>query len=140
MPDEVTTNGLSVDEAKTKKFVDLVKGGEAPKDAAKEVGMSLRRLRETGVLATACRELLGRVESEKLLDKKTAEMITRARLLELMMQDDDLKVALGAAKAVVESHRPGMAVQINNNLITDPGVVESLKSLQIDVEAQEVEE
>ena len=134
---EVTTKGLTVNEAKAKKFVELVEGGEEPKKAAKEVGMTLKALKRSGMLARACRELLERVEEEKLLEKKTRETIARARLLELAMQDEDLKVALGAVKTELEVGKPSVAIQFNQNLVSDPGVIESLKSLQLEIEEDE---
>jgi len=133
MPEEVTTNGLTVSEAKTKRFVDLVSEGVEPKEAAEAVGMTLDRLRKTGALSRAVRELLERVAQDKLTDRKNAETLARARLVELMMQDEDHKVALGAAR-VLHGTGPQLAVQINNNLRTDPEVVESLKSLGLEVD------
>lgn len=130
--------GLTVAEARTAKFMTLVESGEDPKVAAKEVGVTLASLRATGTLAKACKQLLERVEQEKLLDKKTYEMIARGRALELMMQDENLQVALGAVKVAI-GQGPGVAIQINNGLKTDPDVVAALKSLQLDVEGEEQE-
>jgi hypothetical protein len=49
------------------------------------------------------------------------------------MQEEDPKVSLGAAKLLIGSG-PQVAVQINQSLRTDPDVVESLKTLQLEVE------
>lgn len=129
---EITTSGKTVGEARTKKFIDLVKDGADPKDAAKEAGVSLESLKRKGVLAKAARELLSRVQEEKLLDKKTYEMVARARSMELMLQDEDLKVSLGAVRVALGTG-PQVAVQINNNLRSDPEVIESLKSLGLEI-------
>lgn len=132
---EVSDKGLTVSEARTKKFIDLVAEGAEPQEAARETGMSLLTLRRSGVLAKAAHELLERVKAEKLLDKKTYEAIARAKNLELMLQDENLKVALGAVKVALSG--PQVAVQINNNLRTSPEVIESLKSLGLEMEEEE---
>ncbi len=136
--DLTITDGLTVTENRTQKFIDLVKGGEKPAAAAEELGLSLATLRKKGVLAKACRELLDRTAEEKLLDKAKLDQLAKGRALELAMQDEDLKVALGATKALI-GNAPQVAVQINNNLRTDPAVVESLRSLQLEVEGEDGE-
>jgi hypothetical protein len=133
MGDEIIEGGRTVGEAKAETFIADVKDGKDPKEAAKAVGMTLATLRKTGALARAARQLLERVEQEKLLDKKTFESIARARALELMLQDEDLKVSLGAVRVALGTG-PQLAVQINNNLRTDPEVIESLKTLQLEVD------
>lgn len=133
MPNEVSDKGLTVGEAKTKKFIDLVADGTPPSEAAKETGVSLASLRKRGVLGQAALELVARANADKLLDKKTYESVARARSLELMMQDEDLKVALGAVRVALGTG-PQVAVQINNNLRTDPEVLESLKSLGLEID------
>lgn len=136
MTDEVSGEGLTVVEAKAKSFMELVDNGEDPKKAADKVGTTLRELKRSGALASVCKELVKRAQDSKLLDKKVRENVAKARLVELMVQDEDLKVALGAVKTELEVGRPFAAVQINNNLITDPAVIESLKTLQLEVEGE----
>ena len=110
----------------------LEKGGTV-EEAAEAAGLTLTALRQTGKLAKSIEELLQRAD----LDDRVRKRLGKARLVELSMQDDDLKVALGAAKVISGEGVPGMAVQINNNLVTDPDVVEALKTLRIEVEGQE---
>jgi len=132
---ELITTGETVLEHKAKKFLDLIKGGKEPGEAAKEIGSTLGELRRAGALARACREVIQRAEEEKLLDTEVRKKLRKARLTELMMQDEDLKVALGAIKADQVEHGVGgpmVAVQVNLN--RDERVVKALKSLQIEVE------
>ena len=137
----ITETGLTVGESRAKRFTDLVEAGMVVKKAAKTAGMTLQALKEAGTLAESCRNLLARTEADRLLEKKTRESVARARLLELMMQDTDLKVALGAAKAELDSGRgPGVAIQINNTLRYDPEVIKSLQTLQLEVEKDEADE
>jgi hypothetical protein len=132
--DEIITTGLTVPQAK-KVFVVLEKGG-TPEQAAEAAGMSLAALRHAGALVSVIRGLLDRAD----MDDKIRKKVGRARLVELAMQDEDLKVALGAAKVISGEGVPGTAIQINTNLVTDPGVLESLKSLQLEVEGNEENE
>lgn len=133
---DVSDQGMTVREKKTKKFIDLVSEGAEPKKAAEDCGLTIAQLRKSGVMAKAATELLARVQAEKLLDKKTYEAVARARNLELMLQDENIKVALGAVRVALGG--PNVAVQINNNnLRTSPEVVESLKSLGLELDEEE---
>ncbi|HPO87349.1 MAG TPA: hypothetical protein PLN86_16025 [Candidatus Hydrogenedentes bacterium] len=130
-------DGKTVLEHKAEKFVELVKRGASPAEAAKEIGATLAELRRAGTLAKACREAIQRAEEEKLLDAEVRKKLRKARLLELMMQDEDKRVAIAAIKADQVEHsvgNPAVAVQLN--VIRDQKVVEMLKSLQIEVEGE----
>lgn len=126
--------GRTVREVKVEKFSKALVAGKSKAEAAREAGLSLESLRNDGTLAKVARDLLARVEAEKLLKKDTMESLAKARALELLLQDEDLKVSLGAARVILGSG-PQVAVQINNNnLRTDPDVLESLKTLGIELE------
>ena len=129
----------TVPEMKARKFLDLVKSGKEPKEAAKEIGTTLAALRKSGALAKACREMIQRADEEKLLDKTVREKLVKARLTELMMQDDNIKVALGAAKAIQNElgvGTPLVGVQVNAP-VKDIRVATMLKSLQLEVDGGE---
>lgn len=139
MSEEIeVSKGKTVRAAKVEKFTKALVAGKTQKEAAREAGITLAHLRRDGTLARAARELLARVEQDKLLKKETIESVARARALELMLQDEDLKVSLGAVRAVL-NNGPQVAVQINNNLKTDPEVLESLKTLGIEMEDEDGE-
>lgn len=126
------SKGLTVGQAKTIKTV-LSKGGTVD-EAADKVGMTLRELRQVGKLAETIRALLERAD----LDERVRRKLGKARLVELAMQDIDLKVALGAAKVISGEGIPAVALQFNQqNLVTDPEVLESLKNLKIEMEGED---
>jgi hypothetical protein len=130
MSENEVQKGLTVKQTQAVKKA-LEKGG-TPEDAAHAAGITLTQLRQQGKLAATIKALLDRAD----LDDKTRRQVGKARLTELALQDDDLKVALGAAKVISGEGVPGVALQINQNLVTDPDVLDSLKSLQIDVEGE----
>lgn len=137
MSERDNTKGKTVQDAKVEKFTKALVSGKSKDEAAKDAGISLYKLRKGGSLAKVARDLLARVQEDNLLKKETLESIARARALELLMQDEDLKVSLGAARVILGSG-PQVAVQINNNhLKTDPEVLASLKSLGLEMEGEE---
>jgi hypothetical protein len=131
MKDEEVQKGLTVSQAK--KVSKVLEAGGTVEEAAHAVGITLTQLRQQGKLAATIKALLERAD----LDDKTRRQVGKARLTELALQDADLKVALGAAKVISGEGVPGVAIQFNQNLVTDPDVLESLKSLQIEIEGQE---
>ena len=131
MSDEIQNKGLTVPQAKSVKKV--LEAGGTVEEAAQAAGLTLSELRQTGTLATTIKALLDRAD----LDDKTRRQVGKARLTELALQDEDLKVALGAAKVISGEGTPGVAVQINQNLLADPEVRESLRSLQIEIQGEE---
>jgi uncharacterized protein with gpF-like domain len=138
MPDEIES-GPTVQEAAAKKFMDLVESGVPQTQAAAEVGYTVSSLKRNGALGRVIQNTLERVKAERLLEKETEDKVARVRRLELMLQDEDLKVAASMVKSTLDT-KPNIAVQINNNaLLQDPAVRESLASLQIDIESEEEE-
>lgn len=135
---EVGKLPLTIKEGMAHRLLDLVGKGTAQEEAEKEAGITLDILRKdpTG-LQTHTRALLERAEATGLL--KTPEQtarIAKARLLELSMQDGDLRVATAAAKALLGVD--GIKVGVQVNVLRDEKVVASLKSLGIeDVEVVE---
>ena len=127
---EEVQKGLTVSQAKKVSKV-LEKGGTV-EEAAEAAGLTLAMLRQAGKLSKSIQELLERAD----IDDRTRKKLGKARLVELAMQDGDLKVALGAAKVISGEGVPGVAIQLNQNLVTDPDVLESLKSLQIELEKE----
>jgi hypothetical protein len=125
---EEIEKGLTVPQAQKVKKV-LEQGGTV-EEAAHAAGLTLTALRQTGKLAKSIQELLERAD----IDDRVRKKLGKARLVELAMQDGDLKVALGAAKVISGEGVPGVAIQLNQNLVTDPDVLESLKSLKIELE------
>ncbi len=126
----------TVPELKAAKFLALVREGKEPAEAAREIGTTIAQLRRAGALAKACREMIQRADEEKLLEREVREKLVKARLTELLMQDEDPRIALGAAKAIQAElgvGTPLVGVQINAP-IRDVRVVEMLKSLQLEVE------
>ena len=99
---------------------------------------SLETLKTPGMLSAAVQERLARVKEAKILDKNVEEHLARVRRVELMLQDDDIRVAGAMVKSVLDKG-PSVAVQINNHaqLRTDPEVVKSLQSLGITIENEE---
>ncbi len=131
------SKGDTVKEAQARKFMGLVEAGKTVPEAAREINTTLEALRTSGQLAKVCRELIDRAEETKLLDAKVREKLVKARLTELMMQDEDHRVALGAARAVQTELGIGgtpvnVAVAVQANLKYDPGVIAALKSLQLE--------
>lgn len=127
----IIEKGLTVPQSKTIATI-LSKGGSV-EDAADAVGLTLRELRKMGALTTAVDALLKRAD----LSDNVRRKLGKARLVELAMQDTDLKVALGAAKVISGEGTPGVAIQFNQqNLVTDPEVLESLKDLKIELEKE----
>jgi predicted Zn-dependent protease len=137
MSDVVYSGGETVQSAAAKEFMSLVEDGTPPTEAAAQVGMTLNELKRSGSLGRAVKETLERAKAEKLLAKDTEDQVARVRRLELMLQDEDLKVAATMVKSTLDV-KPNVAVQINNNaLLADPAVRESLQSLQIEIEGEE---
>jgi hypothetical protein len=119
--------------------MDLVESGVPQTQAAAEVGYTVSSLKRNGALGRVIQNTLERVKAERLLEKETEDKVARVRRLELMLQDEDLKVAASMVKSTLDT-KPNIAVQINNNaLLQDPAVRESLASLQIDIESEEEE-
>lgn len=133
MSEEVESKGLTVYQAK--KVSKVLELGGTVEEAAQVAGLTLRELRQSGKLAKSIDELLARADLNDLTRKK----LGKARLVELAMQDTDLKVALGAAKVISGEGVPGVAIQLNQNLVTDPEVLESLRSLKIEMEGEKSE-
>ncbi len=140
----VTSDGNTVKEAQAKEFMKLVDSGKSAPEAAKEIGTTVEALRTSGQLARVCREMIDRSEEARLLDAKMREKLVKARLTELMMQDEDQRVALGAARAVQAELGIGqgtinVGIAVQANLKYDPGVIAALKSLRIEDEDGERE-
>ena len=134
----VTTDGDTVMGGRAKKFVTALKAGKTPQEAAKSVGVTIETLRRKGELAKACKELIERADADGLLEAKVRTSLRKARLTELMMQDEDPKTAIAAIRADQTEHGvggPAVAIQINT-VNKDPNIVNALKSLQIEVEGQ----
>lgn len=126
--------GLTVSQSKT--IATALSKGESVERAAEQAGLSLSELRKQGRLSETISELLKRADLSDMARRK----LGRARLVELSMQDHDLKVALGAAKVISGEGTPQVALQFNQqNLVTDPEVIESLKSLGIKVGGEDDE-
>jgi hypothetical protein len=131
---DVQNKGLTVSQAK--QVSKVLEHGGTVEEAAHAAGITLTQLRQQGKLAATIKALLERAD----LDDKTRRQVGKARLTELALQDGDLKVALGAAKVISGEGVPGVAIQLNQNLVTDPDVLSSLKSLKIELEGQEDEQ
>lgn len=120
--------GLTV--SQSKKIATALSKGESVESAAEQAGLSLTDLRKQGRLSETISELLKRADLSDMARRK----LGRARLVELSMQDHDLKVALGAAKVISGEGTPQVALQFNQqNLVTDPEVLESIKNLGIEI-------
>ena len=131
--------GKTVREAKAERVVELVREGKSLTTAAQEAGITLASLRKEGALDRVCRELLERLKEGKLLDASYRGEIVKSRLMELMMQDEDRKLALGAAKQIQAELGIGgsqVNVGVGVQLKTDPQVLKALQSLQLDVEGE----
>ncbi len=134
---KMITDGSTVKEAQARTFMELVQTGKSVPEAAKEIGTTIEALRTSGQLAKVCRELIERNEEAKLLDKAVREKLVKAKLTELLMQDDDPKISLGAARAIqnelgIGQNQINVGVAVQANLKYDPGVIEALKSLQLE--------
>ncbi len=86
-------------------------------------------------MASVCREVIERAAEGDLLNQAVREKLVKARLIELAMQDENLQVALGAAKQMeaelgIGGTNVGVAVQVN--LKHDPQVIEALRSLGLE--------
>jgi hypothetical protein len=125
---DVSNKGVTVHEHQAKTFVTLVEEkGLTPSEAAEEVGITLRELRNTGAVVATIKKLLDRADMADSLRKR----VGKARLVELALQDEDLKVAVSAAKVISGESTPQTNVTVGPNLIVDPDVLASLKSLGI---------
>lgn len=134
---DIEVGGETVQTHAAKTFMELVETGTTPTDAAKQVGYSLTDLKRSGALGKVVARVLEQAKQERLLEKDTEDKVARVRRLELMLQDEDLKVAATMVKSTLDV-KPNVAVQINNNaLLVDPAVRESLESLKMDLEEEE---
>lgn len=132
----IEPGGETVKSQAAKTFMELVETGTSPKEAAAQVGYSLTDLKRSGALGRAVQRVLEQAKQERLLEKDTEDKVARVRRLELMLQDEDLKVAATMVKSTLDV-KPNVAVQINNNaLLADPAVRESLESLRMDIEEE----
>lgn len=127
-----------VKDHQARSLVSLVRAGVEQGEAEQKVGTTLSALRGEGGLTNATKGLLSRAENAGILKDSDAKTLARARLVELTMQDDDLRVSATAARALLGDSKANVAVQFNN-IIRDKAVVDSLRSLGI-LEVEESEE
>ena len=100
---------------KVSKMVDLIKSGETPKKAAKEVGLSLDQFTKDKELGPLVRNLL----TEWLYNDVIMEATARAALLELGLTAEEETTRVSALKALAKGTRkdtgpkgPSTAIQI----------------------------
>jgi MarR-like DNA-binding transcriptional regulator SgrR of sgrS sRNA len=124
------SGGETVREAQAKQLVSLIDSGVPQAEAEQQVGVTLNYLRGRGVLPKAVRGLLERMEEAQMVDRANQEALGRARLVELAVQDEDLKVSLGAAKELAGTAGPKVQnnTQVNIGQLT-PEVMKALVSL-----------
>ncbi len=127
-----------VKDHQARSLVSLVRAGVEQGAAEAQTGTTLAALRADGSLTAATKSLLARAENAGILKDTDRRAIANARLVELAMQDDDIRVAATAARALLGVEGPKVAVQFNN-IIRDKAVVDSLRSLGI-LELEESEE
>jgi hypothetical protein len=94
--------GPTVDEAKAVKFAELVTTEQRPlAEAAIEVGLPLRALQGSDVVRRRVREIITR----GALPEEIAKALVQARLVELVVQDEDLALAHRATESLARVHK-----------------------------------
>jgi hypothetical protein len=123
--------GSTVREGQARKLVELVEAGTPLPEAEEQVGVTLAQLRVGGQLTRAVRGLLQRVGEANLLLDENQNKLARARLVELMMQDEDPGAAIRAAKALLggDTTQVNVINQVSSGPPTDPAILDALKSL-----------
>ena len=123
------------DDLRAKKFTDLVmKEGMAPSKAAKIVDVSMSDLRTQPGVWSEVRSLLERTQG--LLDPEIRKKLAKAKLIELALQEEDLKVSLGATKTLheelglIQKQTVQLGVQVNV-LKDDPQVKSAMDTIEI---------
>lgn len=125
---EMEIRNQTPDDLKAKKFLDLVlKKGEAPSKAAQAINVSLKDIRTKDGMWAEVRSILER--SEALMDPEIRKKVSKAKLLELAIQDEDLKVSLGAVKTLHEElgliAKGGAQVQVQVNVLREEPTVKA---------------
>ena len=126
------------EDLQAKKFLDLVlKDGVAPTKAANFINVSMSDIRtKTGVWAEV-RSLLER--TQHLMDPEVRKKVAKGKLIELVLQDQDIKVSLGAVKVLheelglIQKNVAQVGIQVNL-LKEDPLVKAAMDTIDIDGE------
>ena len=134
----VTLQGMTVPELKAKKLADLVIDGVPLKEAAKRARVTKAELRRAEFLRNAVGSLLQAAQAADVLNDETRQRIAKARLAELMLQEDNPKLALQAIRTElgvgVSGRTVGNAVQIN--FMADDNVKRAQEALEVEFGAQ----
>jgi len=126
------------EDLQAKKFLDLVlKDGVAPTKAANSINVSMSDIRtKTGVWAEV-RSLLER--TQHLMDPEVRKKVAKGKLIELALQDQDIKVSLGAVKVLheelglIQKNIAQVGIQVNL-LKEDPLVKAAMDTIEVDGE------
>jgi hypothetical protein len=97
----------TVSKVRAVKFVELVKAGESPQEAAKQVHTSLARLERDPEVQAMCETLI----AQYTLPAETRKKLVRARLNKVVAEGND-KEAVAAAKLVSADPEVGITTQI----------------------------
>ena len=131
------------DDLRAKKFTDLVmKEGMAPSKAAKIIDVSMSDLRTQPGVWAEVRSLLERTQG--LLDPEIRKKLAKAKLIELALQEEDLKVSLGATKTLheelglIQKNVAQVGIQVNV-LKDDPQVKAAMDTIEVGEVAYDAE-
>jgi hypothetical protein len=128
----ITLGGDTVRDAQARQVIQLVDSGMPLAQAEQQVGVTLASLRVSGHLHRVVRSLLEQAEEAGIVEEINQKKVARARLMELALQDDDLKVAVNAAGKMADTGSVKTQVNVQNNVqnnITNPEVLKALKSI-----------
>ena len=135
--------GKTVREVQAKQMAELLEQGVPQKEAEEIVGITLKALREAGAMSRAVRSLAERAAEAGLANEKNQSKAARLRLMELALQDEDIKTAARAAAKIVDVDQKQALIQINTqvnntfNLPTDDQTLGALKELRLLMAADE---
>jgi len=132
----VTLQGMTVPEIKAKKLADLVIDGVPLKKAARQVGVTKAELRRAEFLRNAVGALLQAAQAADVLNDETRKRIAKARLAELMLQEENPKLALQAIRTELGVGVPGRTVgnAVQINFTSDENVRRAQEALKVEFE------
>jgi hypothetical protein len=128
----ITAGGDTVRDGQARQVLSLVNDGMPLKEAEAQVGVTLSSLRVSGSLHKVVRSLLEQAEEAGIAEELEQKKVARARLMELALQDEDLKVAVNAAGKMADTGSVKTQVNTQINMqqnITNPEVMKALRNI-----------
>ncbi len=102
IPLAVDETNVSETKLKASRFVDLVKGGSTPGEAARAVGTTLKKIKDVGEFRNEITRLVGNFELAPEIRKRMVDAGLNKLYIESVGSDDieDRKLALAVAKQI----------------------------------------